>query len=229
VDVVRFIIGGIIPYVAIAVFIVAMIYRIYVWKRLPSPTMTLFPSPESYGNRSIEVLKETFLFKRLFWGDMDLWFLAMLFHLTLAINFIDHYDRILAFMGMTEGSLFNIPYVTGGPTGIAVLICVAALLIRRLTMKRVAQVTSGSDYFALILILAVVLTGDALRYMSHFDVLQMREYFTGLLAFSYKGLPENNWFLVHYLLALILIIYIPFSKILHLGGIFFTQAVIHKH
>jgi nitrate reductase gamma subunit len=96
-------------------------------------------------------------------------------------------------------------------------------------MKRVAQVTSGSDYFALILILAVVLTGDALRYMSHFDVLQMREYFTGLLAFSYKGLPENNWFLVHYLLALILIIYIPFSKILHLGGIFFTQAVIHKH
>ncbi len=73
------------------------------------------------------------------------------------------------------------------------------------------------------------MTGDGLRFLSHLDVIRMREYFGGLLRFSYSGFPENNWFLIHYFLSLVLIIYIPFSKILHLGGIFFTQAAIHKH
>ena len=191
--------------------------------------MTLFPAPESYGNRFIEVLKETFLFKRLFHGDLSLWLLGGLFHLMLAITLIDHYDRILAFMGLTSGSIFMIPFLSGGPTGIFILIFVVFLLIRRFTVNLVAQVSSLGDYFALILILAVVTTGDALRFMSHFDVIIMREYFTGLLTFSYKGLPENQWFVIHYLLGQILIIYIPFSKILHLGGIFFTQAAVHKH
>ena len=103
------------------------------------------------------------------------------------------------------------------------------LLVRRLTLKRVAEISSPSDYFALILILAVILTGDALRFMSNLDVVQMREYFSGLLTFSYKGLPETKWFTTHYLLAQLLIMYIPFSKILHMGGIFFTQGAIHKH
>jgi nitrate reductase gamma subunit len=35
-------------------------------------------------------------------------------------------------------------------------------------------------------------------------------------------------FLLHALLAQILILYIPFSKILHFGGVFFTQALVHR-
>jgi nitrate reductase gamma subunit len=191
--------------------------------------MTLFPAPKSQGKRFVEVLKETFLFKKLFRGDMSLWVIGGLFHLMLAITFLDHYDRILAFMGLTSGSLFRIPLLSGGPTGIILLGCVFLLLIRRLVVTRVAQVSLMSDYVALLLILAVVATGDGLRFMSGYDVVRMREYFSGLLAFTYNGLPENAWFILHYLFAQILIIYIPFSKILHFGGIFFTQAAVHKH
>ena len=45
-DVARFLVGGVLPYVAVVVFLVAMAYRIYTWKRLAAPSMTLFPAPE---------------------------------------------------------------------------------------------------------------------------------------------------------------------------------------
>ena len=40
-DALQFILGGVFPYIAIAVFLVAMVYRIYAWRKLPSPPMTL--------------------------------------------------------------------------------------------------------------------------------------------------------------------------------------------
>lgn len=225
----NFFIGTILPYITVIIFTVGMIYQIYKWRTLASPPMTLTPAPESTGERLIEVLKGTFLFKNLFNSDGFLWLIGWSFHVLLAICLIVHYDRILAFMGITSGSFLKIPSFFVDLVGIVVLISLAILLIRRFILKRVAEISSLDDYFALILILGVVLTGDALRFMSHIDVIQMREYFNGLLIFSYKPLPENNWFIIHYLLAQILIIYIPFSKILHSGGIFFTQAAIHKH
>ncbi|TET39568.1 MAG: hypothetical protein E3J72_00135 [Planctomycetota bacterium] len=223
-----FIIGFILPFLTVIIFFVGLIYQIYSWKKRPSPTLTLFPAPESNGERVVEVLKETFLFKRLFYGDLSLWVLGGLFHVVLLITIIDHYDRILAFMGMTSGSVFKIPLISGGPTGIVLLICVVLLIFRRIIVKRAAQISSPADYLALILILAIILTGDGLRFMSSYDVVQTREYFSGILRFSYKGMPDNNWFIIHYLLAQVLIICIPFSKILHFGGIFFTQSSIHK-
>ncbi|MHC4662531.1 MAG: respiratory nitrate reductase subunit gamma [Planctomycetota bacterium] len=223
-----FIIGFILPLVTIIVFFAGVIYRVYIWKKRPSPAMTLFPAPNSHGQRLAEILKETFLFKRLFYGDLSLWVLGILFHVVLLITIIDHYDRIMAFMGMTGGSVFRIPLLSGGPTGIILLIVVIALILRRIALKRASQVSSPSDYLVMILILAIILTGDGLRFMSSYDVVQTREYFSGILRFSYKGLPDNNWFILHYFLAQILIICIPFSKILHFGGVFFTQTSIHK-
>ncbi|TET37592.1 MAG: hypothetical protein E3J72_05485 [Planctomycetota bacterium] len=223
-----FLIGYILPFLTIIVFTAGVTYRIYVWKKRPSPTMTLFPAPESHGERFVEILKETLLFKRLFYGNLSLWVLGGLFHVMLLITIIDHYDRILAFMGLTGGSIFRIPFVSGGPTGIVLLIVVIALILRRIALKQAAQVSSPSDYLVMILILAIILTGDGLRFMSSYDVVQTREYFSGILRFSYKGMPDNNWFIIHYLLAQILIICIPFSKILHFGGIFFTQTLVHK-
>jgi len=41
-------------------------------------------------------------------------------------------------------------------------------------------------------------------------------------------IPQNGMFIFHLFLAQILIVFIPFSKILHFGGIFFTQALIRR-
>ena len=65
----------------------------------------------------------------------------------------------------------------------------------------------------------------------HFDLALARDYFAGLATFSNvmdMTILTNNVFLLHMCLAFALIMVIPFSKILHFGGIFFTHQLIRK-
>jgi nitrate reductase gamma subunit len=229
-------IGFILPYLTILIFMFGMIYRIKVWSKLPSPKMTLFPAPSSGKERFTEVLQETFFFKSLFKGDKGLWAMGWLFHVMLLLIFVGHFrviawlpDRILGGLGMTAGDIDTMSLVSGGAAGIVILISLLIILIRRFSVKRVRQISESGDYFALLLILLIVLTGDAMRFISHLDLAQTRAYFQGLFFFNLEPIPVNPWFLAHYFLAQILIMYIPFSKILHFGGIFFSEALVHKH
>ena len=81
----------------------------------------------------------------------------------------------------------------------------------------------------LILILAIIVTGDAMRFFSEVDLAETRAYFYGLITFTSLKMPQNNWFLLHFLTGQLLIMYMPFSKLLHFGGIFFSQSLIHEH
>jgi nitrate reductase gamma subunit len=213
-----------------------MIYRVYVWSSLPSPKMTLFPAPKAGAERYIELMKETFLFKSLFKGDRTLWVLGWVFHVMLALIFVGHFrvfsalpDKMLASMGMTPENIDTMSAFTGGGAGVVILACLIAILVRRLEVKRVREISTSGDYFALILLIAIVLAGNAMRFISHFELKDAHEYFYGLVTFTSVSLPDNGWFITHYLLVQLLLIYIPFSKILHFGGIFFTEALVHKH
>ncbi len=101
------------------------------------------------------------------------------------------------------------------------------LLVRRVTTQRVREISKVSDFFALILLVAIILTGDVMRFGAHFDLAQTRVWAASLLTFS-PVIPKNGMFLTHALLAQLLVIYIPFSKIMHFGGIFFTQALVKR-
>ena len=106
-DALRFFVGGILPYVAALVFISAMVYRVYVWRKLPTPAMTLFPSAPTPGANRMNTLKEATLFKSLFKGDRLLWGFAWVFHVVLALVFVGpfrvfgHVDSMLMSAGMT--------------------------------------------------------------------------------------------------------------------------------
>ena len=89
-DALRFLVGGILPYVAAGVFVSAMVHRIYTWKELPAPAMTLFPSAPTPGANRINTLMEATLFKSLFKGDRLLWGFAWVFHVVLALVFVGH-------------------------------------------------------------------------------------------------------------------------------------------
>lgn len=226
----------ILPYFTLLIFIFGMVYRIYVWRKLPAPKMTLTPSPADDKARYIELFKETFFFKSLFKGDKVLWAMGWVFHAMLALIFIGHFrvimwlpDKILAFFGMSYENINTMSSTAGGGAGIIILVALAFLLARRFFTPRVREISSNADFLALFLIIAIVLTGDAMRFISHFELEQTRIYFKGLLTFSAAPVPTNGWFLTHYLLGQLLIIYMPFSKIMHFGGIFFSEALIQKN
>ncbi len=239
-DFLRFFIGGVLPYLALAVFVFAMVFRIRSWMRLPAPSMTLFPAPPPEGSaNAINTAKEAVFFRSLFKGDRPLWVMAWGFHVVLALIFIGHVrvvsnvDRVFMSMGMTEAGIQGMSSGTGGAAGILILVATVALLLRRVFLPRVKEITSVTDILALGLIAAILITGNMMRFgTEHFDLNLTRDYFASLATFG--GVAEaaalqNGVFLIHMTLAFLLLMYIPFSKILHFGGIFFTHQLIRKH
>ena len=121
----------------------------------------------------------------------------------------------------------------GGAAGILILLAVILLLVRRLTLPRVSEITGTGDYLALCLIGIIITTGNLMRFGSeHFDLALTREYFLALATFgdaAGAAALENNLFVVHMCLGFLLLLVIPFSKILHFGGIFFTHQLVRKN
>ena len=228
-----FFVGGVLPYIAVLTFVAGMAYRFYVWKTTPQPgKMTLFPAPE--GGMIRGIIKEVLFFPSLFKGDRTLWTISWVFHAMVALVFVGHLrvfsgliDRaLIPFIG--QGGVDTMSSTAGGAAGIVMLATGLLLLIRRMTNERVKQISTGADFFALLLVLSIVVTGDLMRFSgAHFDLELTRVWAFSLLTFS-PQVPESSMFLVHALLAQVLLIYIPFSKILHFGGIFFTQALVQR-
>jgi nitrate reductase gamma subunit len=191
--------------------------------------MTLFPTPA--GGTTSAVIKETLFFPSLFKGDRVLWFMSWIFHAMLALIAIGHIRVFTDFPALWSALHINadtMSAVAGGAAGVAIMIMAAALLFRRAIVARVREISGVGDYFAMLLILAIILSGNAMRFLGHFDLELSRTYFAQLLMFSSPAVPQNGWFLLHFLLAQVLLIYIPFSKIMHFGGVFFTQAAVKR-
>ncbi|MGA8753092.1 respiratory nitrate reductase subunit gamma [Candidatus Deferrimicrobium sp.] len=229
----EFIVGGILPYLAVLTFVVGMAYRFNVWFNTPQPArMTLFPAPQ--GSTAKAVLAEALLFPSLFKGDKLLWTASWVFHATLVLVFVGHVrvftglaDSILLAAGMTPADIDRMSLTSGVAAGVVLFASATLLLARRLTSARVRQISGVGDFVALLLLLGILATGDLLRFGAHFDLAQTREWAWSLLSFS-PVVPHNPTFLAHAFLALLLIAYIPFSKVLHFGGIFFSQSALRR-
>lgn len=225
---------GILPYFTILVFIGAMVQRLYAWSKTPQPgAMTLTPAPDGESATIFGVIKDSLLFPGLFKSDRILWIFAWFFHLTLALIIIGHvrvftdFPRLWATLGINADRMSA---VSGGTAGVIILACAILLFVRRFMLKRVKEVSGVPDYFALLLIIAVLVSGNIMRFGEHFDLTTTRIYFQQLFTFSLSSasIPQNLMFTIHFLLGQVLIVIIPFSKIMHLGGIFFTQTLIQK-
>jgi len=237
-EIVRIIVGVILPYVAIVVFLGGMAYRVYIWKKLASPPMTLFPAPPDNKANTANTIEEVIFFKSLFKGDRALWVIAWAFHAVLLLIFIGHFrvftsvDRLLMKLGMSESAIGAMSSWAGGAAGVLILLATILLLARRMALPRVREITGEADVLVLLLIAAVIITGNLMRFSTaHFDLAETQRYFATLATFGNvtgaKAL-EHGVFLVHMCLALVLILCLPFSKILHFGGIFFTHQLIRK-
>ena len=235
-DTVRFILGGILPYIAILVFLAGMSLQVFKWWKLPSPPMTLYPSAE--GKVGAYLLKELVFFRSLFTGDRVLWVLAWGFHVVLALIFVGHFrvftpvDDLFMRMGMSEAQVQAMSGGAGGAAGVVILVTAVVLFVRRLALQRAREITGFMDYLVLLLIGSIVFTGDLMRFGSeHFDLATTRAYFYQLFTFSGAAsapVLETTFSLAHMTLAFLLIMAIPFSKILPLGGFLFSPHAVRR-
>jgi nitrate reductase gamma subunit len=76
----------------------------------------------------------------------------------------------------------------------------------------------------LALLVAIALSGLAMKYVAHTDVVAVKAFFLGLMAFQVRSLPADPLLAVHLGLVASLMLVFPFSKLLHAPGLFFSPS-----
>ncbi len=228
------------PWLTLAILLGGLLFRLAAWLRTPSPVRApLFPTPVTRAGKAWAVAKEVLFFRSLLRGAKDLWAGSYAFHLMMVLILVGHtrvftaaVDTFLTrVLGMAPEGVTSLSQGLGGAAGVVILLAGVYLLGRRLAERRVREITSASDYFAILLVLAVIVSGDVLRFATHFDLAQSRAYFQALFTFRSDAVaqyPAEPWFTVHFLLAQSLLIYLPFSKLVHVGGVFFSHPLLQR-
>ncbi len=102
---------------------------------------------------------------------------------------------------------------------------VGYLLLRRLFIPQLRYISLVNDYFPLLLLLGIGTTGFFLRHLFKTDVVAIKELALGLVSFGPKAPVEASWlFYCHLFLVCVLFMYLPFSKIMHLAGVFLSPS-----
>lgn len=164
-------------------------------------------------------------------SDKWLWLAGLAFHYSFLIIFLRH----LRFFVGEMPSLFSIIesldsfFQVGVPllylTDVIIVVAVTYLFIRRVVIPQVRYISLPADYFPLFLILAIALSGIIMRYFTKVDIVSVKNLTMGLVTFS-PVVPDGIGaiFYVHIFLVSVLFAYFPFSKLMHMGGVFFSPT-----
>ena len=172
--------------------------------------------------------------------EIFLWLGALAFHyafLTVLVRHLRFFtEPVPFFVTLLENvdSFFRVeilyPGITFGLPGVflsGVVLLVAALYLfsRRLFIRQVRYISLASDYFPLFLIFGIALTGILMRYIVKVDVTAAKELTMGLVTLR-PTVPEGvgTVFYIHLFFVSVLLAYFPFSKLMHLGGVFLSPT-----
>ncbi|MEW6200743.1 MAG: sulfate reduction electron transfer complex DsrMKJOP subunit DsrM [bacterium] len=110
-------------------------------------------------------------------------------------------------------------------TSFILIIALAYLLIRRLVSPQLRYISLYNDYFPLFLLLGIAVSGFWLRYIGKTDLTAIKELTMGLVSFN-PVVPAgiNPLFFGHLFLVSILLAYFPFSKLMHMAGVFLSPT-----
>jgi nitrate reductase gamma subunit len=214
---------NLLAYLAAAIFVFGFLYKVVQYFNTPSPLkIPTTPAPTTTMGVVLRLIPEVLFFRSLLKGgttEKILWVGGWFFHMSFLFIVLRHLrffvypvDLIMSFqeIGIWAGLIFPI----------ALLI----LIIRRFTNDRLAVISLFQDYFVLVLILLIGLTGLLLKYFLRTNLVDVKAFILGLVTFSPVQMPDSLLFLIHFSLVLILLVYFPFSKLMHAWGVLVSPA-----
>ncbi len=260
----QYLFGVVIPYLAMAIFLGGVCYRVIQWGKSPVPFRIPTTCGQGYSlpwikqnkleapTTAAQVVARMFLevvFFRSLWRNTKasvyagpkltyesskwLWLFGIMFHysfLVIVIRhmrlFLDPVPGVVAFLELGD-SLLEIGAPVMYITDITIVMALLYLLIRRFTNRQVRYISLANDYFPLFLILGIVITGILMRFFirTNVDINAIKQLAFGLVTFSPTIVTEiSSLFYVHLFLVCTLLVYFPFSKLMHMGGVFLSPT-----
>jgi [DsrC]-trisulfide reductase subunit M len=169
--------------------------------------------------------------KLVYGSNKYLWLGAIVFHWSFLIIVLRHFrlfmepipSFVIGLQNLDGFFQVGLPvlFITDGLISIAILY----LIFRRMVDSKLRYISLASDYFPLFLILSIITTGILMRYFDRVDIIKVKELAVGLFSL-HPAVPEGIGilFFIHLFLVCSLIVYFPFSKLLHMPGIFLSPT-----
>ncbi len=259
----QYMFGVVIPYLAVAIFVIFMIVRILRWGSSPNPfripttcgQQKSFPwikhsrleNPSGVlgvmGRMALEVLFFRSLFRnlktqlrddsQLTYGEAKwLWAAGLAFHWSFLIILVRHLrfftQQVPAAVQLVEmlDSFLQIGIPLLYMTDVVLLGAVTYLFLRRIAIPQMRYLSLMNDYFPLFLIFGIGLSGVLMRYFIKTDIVSVKMLTMSLVGFS-PSIPQNPLgviFYIHLFLICTLFAYFPFSKLVHMAGVFMSPT-----
>jgi nitrate reductase gamma subunit len=215
-------------------------------RSLPWIKQARLENPSTGLGATARVLLEVFAFRSLFRNtraelkeggrlvyssDKWLWATALAFHYSFLVILLRHTRfftaPVPAFVSWLQGldGFFQAGVPEVYVTDIVLVAAVGYLLFRRLAEAPLRYISLVADYFPLLLILGVGLSGIWLRYVEKVDLEAVKDLAIGLVTFHPK-VPAGvgAFFYVHLFLVCVLFATFPFSKLVHMAGVFLSPT-----
>lgn len=230
------------PYFAIPFYLVMLGVRVWVWLRFYNPALKLLPGargsvfqiwqrqyrptihlfPGRPRTKALEwgrSVKGFVFFSGLWKRDKVLWVGSWLLHFGLALYVLAHARLVLPL-----GSDVDLLLMCVTAVGCALMTFSGIyLLVRRVMVQRVREITDFRDYLSDVVLLAFSTTALLVALDGGVSGDDAIAYLVGLFTFSPVGIDASGWWMWHMLALQVLLMLMPFSHLLHFGGIFLSR------
>ena len=162
-----------------------------------------------------------------------LWAFALIFHYSFLSIVVRHMrlflDPVPAWIGWWEfiDGIFEVGAPTWYMSDVGLVLGCLLLFGRRLITRHVRYISLMNDYFPLVLIFAVAITGILMRFFlrTDIDIVNIKQLTVGLVTLSPTiGAEIGSIFYIHVFLVCVLLAYFPFSKLMHFAGVFLSPT-----
>lgn len=213
----------ILAYASFAVFVFGVFYKIYVFKKTPVPLkIPTTPQSINVSGVAVRMTGDVLFFKGLSKGETEtaLWTASWFFHLGFFLVILRH----LRYFTNPIPSWVMLVQDLGIFAGIVMFFAVLALFFRRYTNERVKYITTFADLTILVIIFLIVATGLIMKYVVRPDIVEVKAYIFSLIFLHPSKAPTNPVFVLHFVSVAALLIYFPFSKLIHAVGYFLSPT-----
>ena len=162
---------------------------------------------------------------------VQLWLFALAFHYCFLVIFLRHFrffiEPVPVCLTFLEGldGLMQIGVPRFYMTDAIIVAALLFLLFRRLVDTKLRYISLPGDFFPLLLLLGLVGSGIWMRYLGKTDIATIKAFTMGLATLSpVSPAGLSPIFFLHLFFVTSLLVYFPFSKLMHMGGVFLSPT-----
>ncbi len=208
-------------YAAAVIMVTGVAFKIYTYSRTPAPLkIPTTPAPTTQSGVVFRMAREVVLFESLFKANKWIWVFGWLFHFGLLLVLLRH----LRYFTEPVWTWVVLIQPFGMYAGFAMVAGLGGLWARRILVDRIRYISTPSDHLMLLLLILIGVSGLAMKFVSHTDIVAVKQFILGLMYFDVQPMPADPILLIHLGLVSFLMIIFPISKLLHAPGLFFSPS-----